>query len=88
MRVMKKVHRKKHPEGYGLDERQADFLYEILMKALEVMDTRDQHFMLMVLIREGQTDKDEDIISTSVITSMDREFVHDAMRTWLHKETQ
>ena len=75
-------------DGFGLDERQSDFLYDMLTKALEVIDSRQQHFALMVLTREGQTEDDKDIISTSVITTMDKEFMHDAMRTWLHKETQ
>ena len=75
-------------EGYGLDEKQRDFLYEMLTKALSIIDDRDQHFTLFVLTREGQTEEEHDIVSTSIITTMDKEFLQETMRTWLHKETQ
>jgi hypothetical protein len=85
MKWREKFDEEKH---YGLTEIQSDFLYNLVLRTLTVMDdSRDRHFALMVLTRENTTDE-EDIISTSMITTMNREFLHDALRTWLHKETQ
>ena len=75
-------------DSYGMTEDQSDFLYFLVLKALSVMDGQDHHFALFVLTRED-TEDGKDLIATNLITSMeDKEYIHDAMRVWLHKETQ
>jgi hypothetical protein len=79
--------RKLDADDYGMTEEQSDFLYFLVLKALSVMDSRDHHFALFVLTHEGR-ESDKDLVSTNLISSMqDKEFLHDAMRMWLHKET-
>jgi hypothetical protein len=57
--------------GYGLDEEQQLFLFNLVAGALEVIDKREQHFMLMVLTREA-SDSETDTVSSNMISSKGR----------------
>ena len=72
--------------GYGLNEEQSQFLFSLVSQALDVIDKREMHFMLMVLTRESGDDK-QDLVSSNMISSMGREHMHDTIRQWLHKDT-
>ena len=73
--------------AYGLDDTQLQFLFSLVAKALDTIDPREQHFMLLVLTRED-SDEERDVVSSDMISSMDRTFMHESLRQWLHKETQ
>ena len=73
--------------GYGLDDEQLQFLFRLVSQALDVIDKRETHFMLMVLTRENDGDKQHDLVSSNVISTMEQEHMHDTLRQWLHKDT-
>lgn len=49
---------------------------------------RPLHYALFVLTRESVSPDGDDIVTADVASSMGAEHLHEALRDWLHRETQ
>jgi hypothetical protein len=78
-------------ERPGLTKRQAEILMHMIHKALDLVieddDDRDRHFALMVFTREHEEIDGEDVISTNVVATIDKDWLHQLVRGWLHQAT-
>jgi hypothetical protein len=69
----------------------AQFLHDGVTRLIERVsddDPRPWHFALVVLHRKGVADDNTEVVTTNLITSMRREYLHEYLRDWLHRETQ
>jgi hypothetical protein len=79
--------------GDGLNETDATRVDAVMRSFLQHLLQNDpaqrpRHYALFVLTLEGSDEKDNDVVTTDLVSSMPKADLHVLLRDWLHKETQ
>lgn len=63
-------------------------MVEVVLSYAYRHDPRAMHFALLIFQHEGRDALDRDLVRTEVVSTIDREMLHEMMRDWLHRMTQ